>query len=143
MRDPAARAWRYQGGAYDWASWQAATGLGSTGTATAAAPTTPRVFVRPNKYEPGRATIVVYNWGGRPTVTVDVSSTLRVGARFELRNVQDLFGAPVVSGAYAGGTIEVPMAGVELPRPAGRGAAPALPSRTAPAFDVFILTSGA
>ena len=143
VRDPAAHAWRYQSGAYDLASWQAATGLGSTGTASAAPPTTPRVFVRPNKYEPGRATIVVYNWGRRPTVTVDVSNVLRVGARFELRNVQDLFGPPVVSGAYAGGTIEIPMTGVELPRPAGRGQAPALPSRTGPAFDVFILTSGA
>jgi hypothetical protein len=99
--------------------------------------------VRPNKYEPGRATIVVYNWGHRPTVSVDVSSTLRVGARFELRNVQDLFGPPVLSGAYSGGTVDIPMTGVELPRPAGRGQAPALPSRTGPAFDVFILTSGA
>ena len=140
-RDPAARAWHYQGSAYDLASWEAATGLGRTGTASAA-PTTPRVFVRPNKYEPGRATIVVYNWGHRPSVSVDVSSALRVGARFELRNVQDLFGPPVLSGAYAGGTIEVPMEGVELPRPVGRGAAPALPSRTGPSFDVFILTSG-
>ena len=142
-RDPAARAWHYQGSAYDLASWEAATGLGRTGTASAAPPTTPRVFVRPNKYEPGRATIVVYNWGHRPRVSVDVSSALRVGARFELRNVQDLFGPPAVSGAYAGGTIEVPMGGVELPRPVGRGAAPALPSRTGPTFDVFILTSGA
>ena len=140
-RDPAARAWHYQGSAYDLASWEAATGLGRTGTASAAPPTTPRVFVRPNKYEPGRATIVVYNWGHRPRVSVDVSSALRVGARFELRNVQDLFGPPVLSGAYAGGTIEVPMGGVELPRPVGRGAAPALPSRTGPTFDVFILTS--
>ena len=142
-RDPAARAWHYQGSAYDLASWEAATGLGRTGTASATPPPTPRVFVRPNKYEPGRATIVVYNWGHRPRVSVDVSSALRVGARFELRNVQDLFGPPVLSGAYAGGTIEVPMGGVELPRPVGRGAAPALPSRTGPTFDVFILTSGA
>src|SRR5437867_1936882 len=141
-RDPAARAWHYQGSAYDLASWEAATGLGRTGTASAAPPTTPRVFVRPNKYEPGRATIVVYNWGHRPRVSVDVSSALRVGARFELRNVQDLFGPPVLSGAYAGGTIDIPMTGVELPRPVGRGAAPALPSRTGPTFDVFILTSG-
>ena len=57
--------------------------------------------------------------------------------------MQDLFGPPVVSGAYAGGTIEIPTTGVELPRPAGRAQAPALPSRTGPAFDVFILTSGA
>ena len=143
VRDPAARAWRYQGAAYDFPGWQKVTGLGTTGVASRGSgaagdpPTTPRVFVRPNKYEPGRATIVVYNWGRQPAVPVDVSSVVRVGARYELRNVQDLFGAPVLTGVYAGGRIEIPMQGVEPPRPVGRTAS-AL-DRTAPAFDVFIL----
>ncbi len=146
MRDPAARAWRYQGAAYDFPAWEKVTGLGTTGVATGGsggegkAPTTPRVFVRPNKYEPGRATIVVFNWGRQPSVRVDVSRAVRVGARYELRNVQNLFGAPVLSGLYGGGSIEIPMTGVEPPRPVGRPAPPL--ARTGPAFDVFILNSG-
>ena len=143
VRDPGARAWRYEGAAYDFPGWQKATGLGTTGAATGGSPTTPRVFVRPNKYEPGRATIVVYNWAREQMVRVDVSSVLRVGARYELRNVQDLFGPPVLNGIYAGGPIEIPMAGVEPPRPVGRPGVPtpAL-ARTGPLFDVFILNRG-
>lgn len=139
VRDPAARAWRYQGAAYDFLGWQTASGLGNTGV-TAGRPTpAPRVFVRPNKYEPGRATVVVYNWGREPTVRADFSTAMRVGTRYELRNVQDLFGKPVLSGTYGGGAVEIPMTGVEPPRPAGRlGPTPAL-VRTGPVFDVFIL----
>lgn len=140
VRDPTARAWRYQGGAYDLAAWQTTTGLGGTGTATAATPTAPRVFVRPNRYEPGRATIVVYNWGRHSSVTADVTGALRVGARFDVHNVQDLFGPPVVTGTYAGGAIEIPMVGVTPPHPVGR-AETASTASTGPFFDVFILTS--
>ncbi len=139
VRDPAARAWRYQGAAYDFIDWQKATGLGNTGV-TAGSPTpAPRVFVRPNKYEPGRATIVVYNWGREQTVRVDLSSAMRAGTRYELRNVQDLFGKPVQSGTYGGGSVEIPMTGVEPPRPVGRSAPTPALVKTGPVFDVFIL----
>jgi hypothetical protein len=143
VRDPAARAWRYGGVAYDFATWQKTTALGNTGTATSGPPETPRVFVRPNKYESGRATVIVYNWARQPTVRVDVSSALRPGSRYELRNVQAFFGPTLLSGTYSGGAIEIPMAGVDPPRPVGRGGVPtpAL-ARTGPIFDVFILTSG-
>jgi len=138
VRDPGARAWRYEGAAYELATWQKITGLGNTG-ATGTTPMTPRVFVRPNKYEPGRATIIVYNWGHQPTVSADVSSAIHAGTRYELRNVQALLGPPVLSGTYGGGAIEIPMAGVDPPRPVGRtGPTPAL-ARTGPVFDVFIL----
>jgi hypothetical protein len=98
------------------------------------------VFVRPNRYEPGRATIVAYNWGRHPSVTADVTGALRVGARFDVHNVQDLFGPPVVTGTYAGGAIEIPMVGVTPPHPVGR-AETASTASTGPFFDVFILTS--
>ena len=62
------------------------------------APATTKVFVRPNKYEPGRSHVVVYNWGRQSEVAVDLSGVLRAGNRYEVRNVQALFGAPVVSG---------------------------------------------
>ena len=58
-----------------------------------------QVIVRKNQYEPGRATIVVYNWDLRGDVGVDLSQAgVTQGARFEIRDVQNLFGTPLVSG---------------------------------------------
>jgi hypothetical protein len=56
----------------------------------------------PNDYEPGRANIVVYNWNLNSTVAVDVSSAMAVGTRYEVRNVAQLFWAPVASGTTRG-----------------------------------------
>jgi hypothetical protein len=135
-RDPTAAEWRYAGSSYDLAGWKQRTGLGATDQGTAQAPTAPKVFVRPNKYEPGRAMIVVYNWGRQASVAVDVASVLAVGDRWELRNVQAFYGAPAATGTYQGGTIQVPMTGVTPPSPTGR---PGVPPRTGPDFDTFIL----
>ena len=140
-RSPGVTAWGYAGSSYTFNGWQAKTGLGSTDQATAALPTVTKVFVRPNVYEPGRANIVIYNWSQVATVPVDVSKVLRPGDRYAVRNVQALFGAPVASGTYAGGTIALPMAGVKPPVPIGVASSPA--PVTGPAFDVFLLTRAA
>lgn len=137
-RDPGAPAWRYGKKAASFVDWRRATGLGATDEAVAASPET-KVFVRPNTYEPGRATIVVYNWRRAATVSVDVTTVLRVGDPFELRNVQALFDAPLVSGTYRGDSLVIPMTGVAPPAPTGRPNA--RPPRTGPLFDVFLLTS--
>jgi len=113
------------------------TDLGAT-PAVAPAPTTgTTVFVRPNGYEPGRANIVVYNWGGLATAAVDVSKVLHVGERYAVRNVQDLFGAPVAGGTYEGGSISLPMTAVPPPPPIGMARSPA--PVTGPLFNVFLL----
>ncbi|MGH7547193.1 MAG: right-handed parallel beta-helix repeat-containing protein [Gemmatimonadales bacterium] len=138
-RDPAARAWRYEGAAYDLAEWRRVTGLGATDSVRSR-PSTPQVFVRSNKYERGRAHIVVYNWSRQPTVPADLAGVLRVGDRYEVRNVQDFFGAPVLRGSYDGRPIGIPMQGVDPPRPLGGGRATSIPPRTGPEFDVFVLT---
>lgn len=138
-RDPASAGWRLGSTSYDFAGWQQASGTGATDEVSAALPTVARVFVRPNKYEPGRAHIAVYNWGGQGTVAVDVAGVLEVGADYEVHNVQDLYGTPVASGVYAGAPLELPTSGVAPPVPLGRAAA--TPPRTAPAFDAFLLTS--
>ena len=138
-RDSAAAAWRHDDADRDFASWRSTTGLGRTDQAVATAPRATKVVVRPNKYESGRAFIVVYNFALQGTVDVDLSSVLRQGSRFEIRNVQDVFGAPTVSGTYAGGSVAVPMNGVEPPVPQGRPTRQA--PKTGPAFDVFLVTS--
>lgn len=137
-RDQHARAWRYGGTAYDWSGWQRVTGLGASDQAEEP-PTHTKVFVRPNKYEVGRAHIVVYNWGRQAEVAVDVSGILRPGDRYEIRNVQALFGSPLLSGVYGGAPILVPMNGVAPPPPQGRVTRTS--PRTGPAFDTFLLTS--
>ena len=99
----------------------------------------PQVFVRPNQYEPGRAHVVIYNWNGQSSVSVNLANVLKPGAHYEVRNVQDLFGTPVLSGTYLGGSVSIPMAGVTPPVPIG--GSPRAPIRTGPAFDVFLVTS--
>ena len=103
-------------------------------------PAKTRVLVRPNPYEAGRAHVVVLNWGKQSQVSVDVSGVLAAGDRYEVHNVQDLFGAAVVSGTLAAGTstITIPMAGVPAPAPVGVHRSPA--PKTGPEFDTFLVT---
>src|SRR5262245_42117393 len=82
-----------------------------------------KVFVRPNRYEAGRANITVYNWDLKNQVEVDLSGALRNGDRFEVRNARDFYGQPVLSGVYAGKPLSMPMAG----------------SQPAPEFGAFVV----
>lgn len=136
-RDPSANAWRYSGTYYTFSAWQTATGLAAGDQARSGAPAT-QVFVRPNAYEPGRAHIIVYNWGRLSMVAADLAGVLRVGERFEVRNVQDLFGTPVVSGVYTGGAVSLAMTGATPPAPIGMAASRS--PVTGPEFDVFLVT---
>jgi hypothetical protein len=137
-RDPMASAWRNGASDMTFAGWRSATSLGAGDQAIANIPSTPAVFVRPNKYEPGRANVIVYNWGRQASVSADLSNVLVVGQRYEIRNVQDIFGAAVVSGTYGGGSVSIPMGGVTPPQPIG--GSPNAPIRTGPDFDVFVVT---
>ena len=98
-------------------------------------PTGVTVYVRPNKYEAGRANIAVLNWDLQPAVAVDVSSILAVGASYEVRSAQNFFGPPVLSGVYAGGTITLPMTGLTPAVPVGGAAQPS----TGPEFNAFVV----
>jgi hypothetical protein len=101
-----------------------------------------QTFVRPNRYEAGRANVVVYNWDLKDQVAVDVSSVLTVGDAFEIRDAQNYFDEPVLRGTYKGGPILLPMNLSGMSRPAGN--VEQLPRHTTPEFGVFILhtTSG-
>jgi hypothetical protein len=138
-RDPLAAAWAYQGTDHTLNDWQVVTGLGATGHASAGQPTQAQVFVRPNRYESGRAHVAIYNWSSQAAVLVDLTSVVRMGDRYEVRNVQDVFGNPVASGTYGGGVVSIPMTGVTPPPPIG--GSPKSPIKTGPDFDVFVVTS--
>jgi PKD repeat protein len=71
---------------------------------------------------------------------VDLSSVLAVGSSYEIRNAQNYFGTPVLTGTYAGETVSIPMAASSVETPAGATA----PNPTGPEFNAFIvLTAGA
>ena len=140
FRDSSALAWEHNGTAYPLAGWRTASGLGSSDVDSGTVPTSTRVFVRPNKYETGRANIIIFNWANQATVAVDVSSAVPVGWRYAVHAVEDFYGAAVASGTYSGGSIGIPMTAVAPPTPIGRQAPRRAPT-TGPVFDVFIVTS--
>jgi hypothetical protein len=98
-------------------------------------PTTPYVLVRPSAYEPGRANVGIVNWGGAASVSAAIPG-LSVGQRYEVRNAQNFFGPPVLTGTYSG-SIAFPMAAVAPILPT-RGALVAVPS-TGTAFHAFVV----
>lgn len=67
-------------------------------------PTTPKIAILPNQYEP-RAHLVIYNWGRRSTVTVNLSPFISAGTNYEIRNPKNLFGSPLKTGLYTGPVI--------------------------------------
>jgi hypothetical protein len=101
-------------------------------------PTATVVRVRPNKYETGRANIVVYNWGRASAVPVDISAArLPMGAAFQIRDAQDYFGRPVYQGTYDGRPVNLVMTGLRASAPVG--AVPVVPPHTAPKFAAFVV----
>jgi len=119
------------------ATWRQATGLDSNSTAPVGQPTGTWTFVRPNRYESGRANITIYNWGLASTVPVDLSSLLTVGSHFQVFNAQNFYGTPVVSASYTGNPVPIPMTGLTV--------APAIgtvgnqPGTTGPQFAAFVM----
>jgi hypothetical protein len=82
-------------------------------------PTAARVFVKPNRYEAGRAYITVFNWTGDPTVSIDLSDILLPGAPYEVRDAQDYFRGPTLTGTFSGSRIELPMTNPTIAAPIG------------------------
>jgi hypothetical protein len=100
-------------------------------------PTGVWAYARPNKYEPGRGHIVVYNWNQSSAVSVDVSNVLTPGTSYEIRDAQNFFGPPVTSGVYQGGTIHLPMTNTSVAPPSGT--LPTAPVHTGSQFGAFVI----
>jgi hypothetical protein len=112
-----------------------------------------QVFVVPNKYadryEPRRANVLIFNGSAASTVTfTPPTGILSVGDKYQLRDVQNFFGAPVASGTYTGGAISVPMPGTNSPFQQPKSIPPdrpgkSLPQHTANEFGAFVLLANA
>ncbi|HEV2749339.1 MAG TPA: right-handed parallel beta-helix repeat-containing protein [Gemmatimonadales bacterium] len=118
--------------------WRTQTGFAGPGTYAGSAPTTNKIVVRPNRYEPGRANIIVYNWAQQSTVSVDGSGVLEIGDGYVVQNAEDFYGPPIASGIYTGGPLELPMVSITPPSPVGVTTAQPAPV-TGPTFNVFVL----
>lgn len=117
-------------------SWPSLTGFDSNSSYNRGAPTGVEVFVIPIPLVPGRAHVAIYNWAKNALVSVDLSSVLQIGDKFEVKAVEDLFGPAVISGTYAGSPVAIPMTGTTVTAPIGLGWTP--PS-TRPEFGVFLV----
>jgi len=94
---------------YSLDAWRQKTGLDGSSSNSTAMPSGTKVVVEPNKYEAGRANVIVYNWSGQGAVSVDLSKVLRLGDEYEVRSAQNYFGSPVASGTYGGGSVSIPV----------------------------------
>lgn len=94
------------------------------------------IFIRKNKYDSNRATIVVYNWELAKNVAVKVNGILFAGDEYELHNAENYFG-DIIHGKYNGGNLIIPMTGHSVAKPLGydRELAPG----NFPEFGTFIL----
>jgi parallel beta-helix repeat protein len=101
-------------------------------------PTGMQVAVRPNRYEPGRAHVVVYNWDLQTQISLDLSGAgLRTGQNYEIRDVENLFDQPILSGTYTGAPVTLPMTGLRTAIPTWNHAV--MPRHTLPEFGVFLV----
>ena len=98
-------------------------------------PTGTKTFIRANAYEAGRANITIYNWGLATSVDVDLTGILAVGTAYEIRNAEDFFGAALLTGTYAGGSVTVSTGGLSVDAPVGFAA----PNPTGREFNAFVL----
>jgi hypothetical protein len=65
----------------------------------------------PNRYDPGRAHLVVFNGAKAPFIEVDASSFLKPGDSWRLMDPKDVFGPPLQEGKASGKEIAVSLKG--------------------------------
>jgi hypothetical protein len=125
---------------YSFARWREKSGLDAHSRfseAPARGADALRVFVRPNRYEAGRAHVVVFNWEGRERAEVELGGLVAPGQGFEIRDAQNFFGAPVARGRYDGKPVTLPLKLAAIASPVGR--TEKNPPHTGPEFGVFIV----
>jgi hypothetical protein len=121
------------------ADWQKKTGSDKNTSYQLPEPGVNKIFVRPNKYELGRANIAIYNWEHKNSADVNVSGVLPIGTAYEVRDVQAYSAGPIVSGTYNGGAITIPLTARPIDQPLGAVTHMENMVHTLPNFGVFVL----
>lgn len=68
-----------------------------------------KAIVIPNKYDPNRAHLVVFNGAKASTVRVHVAQFLKPGAAFRIKHPRDFFGKPILEGKCEAEAIKLPV----------------------------------
>ncbi len=68
-----------------------------------------RMILRPNRYDPNRANLAIFNWRKAAAVPVDLGEFLNPGDRFRIVSALDFFGNPVAEGTFDGKPVDVPI----------------------------------
>ena len=105
-------------------------------------PSSPWTFVRPNRYDPSRGHVIVYNWTLQGKVDVDMTAMgWPVGTRIQIFDAERYTMGPLLSTTYEGTPVGIPMTGLSVERPVGGPVR--TPSHTAPSFGVFVVVATA
>lgn len=127
------------GGILSYGEWQKASGFDSASRYDTAAPRETVVFLRPNTHQPGRAHIVVFNWGKHAAVEVDLSQVLKIGDTYSIRDAQNYYGPAAGGGVYDGQPVVIGMNQQSAVAPIGN--VPTQPAHTAPVFGAFVVVT--
>ena len=101
-----------------------------------------KTVLHPNRYDPRRIDVIVYNWNKNDYVSVNLDNMIESGSNFTVHSVFDIWGEPVLKGKYQGSPLQLPMGTKPPPQPRGFPDAIAgddIPGKT---FEVFIVRSG-
>jgi hypothetical protein len=121
--------------------WKTLSGQDANSTYSGSLPTTTRHHVIRNRYESGRAQIVVYNWGNHNDLMVDLSAILSTDSYFQIWDVLNFADGPVINGVYNGGAVQIPLNLSDIERPIRADSYRDVLTHTLPAFGVFLVSS--
>jgi hypothetical protein len=76
-----------------------------------ARPLQAKSILLPNKYDPSRAHLVIYNWGKAEAVDVNADGFLKDGDTIELLDPKDPFGKPVMTATCCNSAVRIPIQG--------------------------------
>lgn len=100
-------------------AWQKQFSYDHNSINTVEAPADLWVFLRPNKYEPDRAHLIIYNWPKTDTVFIELAKLweAKKGKRYQYRivSVEDIWGQPIAEGKLDDTPIELKMTGPYAP----------------------------
>jgi len=69
----------------------------------------PVAMLRPNKYDPRRANLVVSNWSKAEKVEADLGAFLKKGDKYRIMSPLDFYGRPLAEGVYDEKPVGIPM----------------------------------
>ncbi len=120
---------------WNFADWKLGTSYDANSISTDSMITGTNIFIVKDPYETNRGFVTIYNWNHKDVINVDVSGVLALNTSFQVLNVQDLFGIPVLSGVYSGGLVSLPMTNSPVAAPVGVPTPPPI----GPEFNVFLV----